>query len=146
MQKRKNSLFAILLMLSSSLIVGCDKREAEPTHSQGSNNPVSEAKPPEPKDDYKSVDPAVLSFELKGYYSRSVVGEGGIPKTVGGQVEELICEGKKIELVSNKFAEGFLETKEYGKIKIQFSTSLTSSGFSVWLTEKQKEALIKAFK
>lgn len=110
------------------------------------NNPVSKAKPSEPKDDYQPVDPGELSFELKGFYSRSVVGEGGIPKTVGGEVEELICEGKKIELVSNKFDGEFLETKQYGKIKIQFSSSLTSSGFSLWLTPKQKEALIKAFK
>jgi hypothetical protein len=95
--------------------------------------------------EYRPVDPAELSFELKGVYTRSAI-KNGIAQTVGGAVEELICEGKKVELVRNEFDGEFLETKQYGKIKIQFSSSLTSSGFSVWLTPQQKEALIKAFK
>ena len=96
-------------------------------------------------DEYTPVDPAELSFELKGYYGRSAI-KNGIVQTVGGAVEELICEGKKVELVRNEFDGEFLGTKQYGKIKIQFSNSLTSSGFSVWLTPQQKEAMIEAFK
>lgn len=92
-------------------------------------------------DEYKPVDPSELSFELRGYSSRSVIGEGGVPKTVGGSVEEFLCEGKKIELVSKSLNGEFLTTKDYGKIKVQFSSSLTSSGFTVFLTPKQKEAL-----
>jgi len=160
MKKRESCLIAIILMLFLSLIAGCDKKGGnETTQSQDMNKPTSETKAPEPNntkdssessaslmDEYQPIDPTELSFELKGYYSRSFVGEDGIPKTVGGKVEQLICEGKTIELVSNEFDGEFLETKQYGKIKIQFSSSLTSSGFIVWLTPKQKEVILRTFK
>ncbi len=89
---------------------------------------------------YEAVDPAELSFELRGYRSRSMVTAEG-PKTIGGAVQEFLCEGKSIELAKNDFEGEFLVTKDYGKVKIQFSPSLTSGGFSVWLTPKQKESL-----
>ena len=145
MKRRYFGLIVVVMCLS--LLAGCTKKkDAETTGSQDMKTADNETKIAESQNDYRPVDPNELSFELKGFYSRSVVGEGGVPKTVGGEVEELICEGKTIGLVSNEFDGEFLETKEYGKIKIQFSNSLMSSGFSVWLTPKQKESLIKAIK
>lgn len=92
---------------------------------------------------YERVDPAELDCVLDGLSVRAIVGK---PEGTEGEVQTLICEGKTIELVSTKLSGGFLETKEYGKIKIQMSNSISSGGFSLWLTPKQKDAIIKAVK
>jgi len=89
---------------------------------------------------YEQVDPMELSFSIKDFSHRSVIDEDG-GKPIGGNIGELTCSGKKIELISHEFEDGYILTKKYGKIKIRFSTSLTGEGFSLWITPSQKQAL-----
>ena len=97
-----------------------------------------------PKSKYEPIDPSELAFELRGYYMRGIVGsDGTVPS---GGFDEFLCEGQTLELESNEFQDGFILTKDYGKIKIRFSNSIHGDGFSIWLTAKQKAALKKALK
>jgi len=101
------------------------------------------ASEPAAADEYQAVDPLELSFQLLGVETQGVVGADGKIETVAGQVDQLLCGGQAIELVSNRFDGNFLQTTLYGKIKIMFSPSLLASDFSVWLTPQQKDAIGK---
>jgi hypothetical protein len=90
---------------------------------------------------YKKVSPSDLDFRLKASGYSGIVDPDGV-KPTGGTIVEFFCEGHVLELESNQFEGGFVSTKDYGKIKIRFPSSLTSGGsFTVWLTGKQKKAL-----
>ena len=89
---------------------------------------------------YEQVDPQVLSFTIKDFFHKSIIGKDG-SKPIGGEVGELTCNRKKIELLIHKFEDGYILTKKYGKIKIRFSSSLTGKSFTIWLTPSQKKAL-----
>ena len=94
----------------------------------------------EQEEQYQEVDPKELSFTIKDYHHRCVLDEDG-GKPIEGEIGTLICDGKSVELLSNKFEDGYIITKEFGKIKIRFSASLMRTGFSIWLTPSQKNAL-----
>ena len=38
---------------------------------------------------------------------------------LNGKIDGFVCEGKKVELVSTEVKDGWLETKEFGKIRLQ---------------------------
>jgi hypothetical protein len=97
-----------------------------------------QGQPPVDADKYEPADPSELSFSIKDMNYRT--GPDGETPT-SGNVGHFICEGHELQLAKQEFEDGFIVTKDYGKIKIRFSRSLFSSGFSVWLTAKQKEAL-----
>jgi len=93
---------------------------------------------------YEIVGPSELSFSIKDFYHKCVIDKDG-GKPVGGEIGELICNGQSIELANHRFEDGFISTRDYGRIKIRFSASLSEgSSFSIWLTAGQKEALTKA--
>ena len=94
---------------------------------------------------YEQVDPSELSFTIKDFYYDAIVDSPGVAKPIGREVGEFFCEGHKLELKSKQFEDGFIVTVDYGKIKIQFSSSLSGSSFALWLTHEQKKAL-KALK
>lgn len=89
---------------------------------------------------YEVVDPAELAFSIEDFYYDGVVTEEGMQPT-GGEVGTFTCEGQVLELETPEFVDGFIVTKDYGKIKILFTTSLSGGSFSVSLKPSQKEAL-----
>jgi hypothetical protein len=93
-------------------------------------------------EEYEEVNPSELSFVLRDYNYEGVVAAGGGVEPIGGHIGQFLCEGQPLELASDKFEDGFIITKHYGKVKVIFSASLMGESFSVYLTSKQKEALI----
>jgi len=93
-------------------------------------------------EDYNFVAPSELAFTLKDFHYDAAVGEGGTAKPIGGKIGTLLCNDKVIDLENNEFENGFITTKEYGKIKILFSSSLTETGMAIYLTNIQKKALL----
>jgi len=98
------------------------------------------AKPAAEQGNYELVEPQVLRFSLKGHKYESETTEEGI-KPTGGTVGAFSCEGQKIELASDKFEDGFIVTKYYGKIKIRFSQGMMGTFPNIFLTPGQKGAL-----
>ncbi len=97
---------------------------------------------------YQPVDPDELAFSFTWRHDQSRIQNGQIIGTGGIRIYELFCEGKEIELISDRLDGNFLETKHYGKIKFEhFGSPLSQEeGFVIWLTPKQKEVLTKIFK
>ena len=64
-------------------------------------------------------------------------------KPTSGKVGRFICEDQKIELASPNFEDGFILTRDYGKVKVRFGMSLSGTTFTIWMTPEQKKALMK---
>lgn len=94
------------------------------------------------REEYERVEPSDLSFAINDFHYDALVDSSGYATPIGGKVGEFLCEGQKLELNSEEFENGFIVTKDYGKIKIRFDSSLTGSpSFLLWLTPKHKVAL-----
>ncbi len=77
----------------------------------------------------------------------SVVGAVGKTEALGGSFNEFICEGKKVEVESNSILEGgHIETRDYGKIRVEFANSVSKASLSIWMTQKQKNKMLDALK
>jgi hypothetical protein len=92
-------------------------------------------------EDYVKVDLSELAFSFRCFGHQVVPAPEGA-KPIGGEVEEFTCEGRTLELASKHFEDGFIVTKEYGKIKVRFSFSPQGESFSLWLTPTQRKALL----
>jgi hypothetical protein len=90
-------------------------------------------------EEYTAVDPTELHCGLMGFSGGTEVGEGGV-RILGGKFDKLLCEGKEIAVVTNKVDGGFINTKEYGKIKV---TSGGFGGATVHLTPSQKKKVLE---
>lgn len=92
---------------------------------------------------YQLIDVTSARFRLVGqkYDANSERTDEGI-KPNGGTVGTFSCGGNKIELASDKFENGFIVTKEYGKIKIRFTEGMAGTLLSVFLTAEQKGQLL----
>lgn len=105
---------------------------------------------PSKREKYKPVHPNEIACALKDYNYDGIVAGGGAVKPIGGHIGEFHCGlgfdagSKRIELAANEFKEGGVATKEFGVIKVRFSSSLTSGGYMLMMTDVQKEK-IKAF-
>lgn len=93
-------------------------------------------------ENYKYIAPSELSFGLSDFsYTIAISLKGPIPvEPISGEITTFSCGGHKIELDSNKVENGFIVTKDYGKIKIRVGPS-DYGHFSIWLTPTQKKAL-----
>lgn len=90
-------------------------------------------------EDYKMLNPAEVNCQLRsgGRIELDVAGLLNADKT------ELLCEGKSVDLVDGKVEKGWLATKNFGKIKF---ASAGGSRINMFVTDKQKQMLLKAFK
>ncbi len=130
------SIFCLILLLV--VLSGCSAKE-EATEAAGT---MAEATPAETTiEEYVEVDPSELAFSMEDFYYEGMVTSEGMEPT-GGEVGKFLCEGQALELASNEFIDGFIVTKEYGKVKILFTTHISGSSFSVWLTPTQKKAML----
>lgn len=141
-------MFLILIVLSVSFFISI--KIHAPSHKTTTES--TDKTGAELTDTYEILNPSELSFTLKGFNQISSVDPNGNAKTIGGNVDELLCEGKNVELTKKSFEGEYLVTKDFSKIKIQFGKKINDSGlynpagFSVWLTQKQKEQFKKEYK
>lgn len=99
---------------------------------------------PTTEEKYELVSPSELTFGVEDFYYDGIVESGGMMKPTGGEIGKFTCEGRMLVLESNRFQDGFILTRDYDKIKIRFSSSLFGgTSFSIWLTPKQKTALME---
>jgi len=105
------------------------------------DEPVAVAQGEENDTEYHFVPPSELEFSIEDMHYNAMVGESGTAVPVGGEIGKLLCNGKPIELASKEFDDGHIVTKDFGRVKILFSSSLTQSGMAIYLTNKQKKAI-----
>lgn len=102
-----------------------------------------EAKPAAGDGGYELVDTQVLKFRLQGQSNYGDARDDDGIKPNGGKVGVFTCEGQKIELANEAFEDGFIVTKNYGKIKIRFTTTMLGIVLNVFCTAEQKGQLAK---
>ena len=128
---------------------GCRDATIHPTaqqeHGQGFFGPnriqagqATEARAGEDK--RLKLDPSEVSCILKAASYLRIITSAGYELTLD-DVEGLVCEGQSIDLESPPVKGAFLLTKDYGRIKLEFSGGF-STNFSLWVTPKQREALM----
>lgn len=91
--------------------------------------------------EYTLLDPEELQCSLEDYDYEAVIGEGGEAVLTGGNIGRFSCAGKEIPLRKAEFEDGFIVTQDFGRINIQGSSSLLSSGFALYVTDRQRAAL-----
>ena len=65
---------------------------------------------------------------------------GIVPMLDEGKIDQLYISKKNVPLVSKTIKNGFIQTKDYGKIRLLG----VQNPFDMWVTHKQKEKLLKA--
>lgn len=98
------------------------------------------------KDEDKSVpkyEDTKYNAKLKDYNYEAVVAGGGFAKPDAGNIGEFLIEDIKLTMKQKKFMSGAIETEELGKVRILFSSSLTTEGFIALLTDEQLKNLDK---
>lgn len=75
-----------------------------------------------------------------GFSGETTIGEGGKRVLKAGEFEKLIFEGKELSVLSKKIENGgFISTRDFGKIKIEFA------GWNIihmYLTPSQKKKFL----
>jgi len=102
-----------------------------------------EAKPAAAEGNYELVDSQVLKFRLQGQGNYGDTRDDDGIKPNGGKVGTFTCEGTKLELANEAFEDGFIVTKDYGKIKIRFTTTMLGIVLNVFITPEQKGKLAR---
>ena len=135
-------------------LFACSQQTETGMESQATSSPAatenSQSDGPEKALEYKPVDPKEIACALKDYNYDGVVAEGGGVEPIGGHIGEFHCGlgfdagSKIIDLSVNEFKDGGVVTKDFGIIRVRFSSSLTSGGYMLMMTDKQKEE-IKVF-
>ncbi len=94
-------------------------------------------------DNYQMLGPRDVRCGITNFTYDGVLEGSRMVKPISGKVGLFLCENQKIELASPNFEDGFILTRDYGKIKVRFGMSLSGTLFTLWMTPEQKEALIK---
>jgi hypothetical protein len=129
----------VLVSLAAYCPAGEEKKDAPPPAVA----PATPAAPAAADGNYELVDSVTLQFRIRGQqYEGSTRDDDGI-KPNGGRVGDFSCEGQKIELTSDKFEDGFIATKQYGKIKVRFTPTMLGEVLNVFVTPAQKQMLLR---
>ncbi len=94
-------------------------------------------------DNYQILGPRDVSCGITNFSYDGVMEGQRMVKPMSGKVGLFFCEKQKIELASPDFEDGFILTRDYGKVKVRFGMSLSGTLFTLWMTPEQKAALIK---
>jgi len=95
------------------------------------------------EDNYQPMGPRDVRCGITNFSYDGVMDGLRMVKPTSGKVGLFLCENQKIELASPNFEDGFILTRNYGKIKVRFGMSLSGTLFTLWMTPEQKEMLIK---
>ena len=149
------SLLAVLALLSGCTETGENSeppaQESQTPATQEQVSQTAAAPPPTvtaiAEQEYKPVHPPEIACAFKDYNYEGVVAEGGAVKPVGGSIGEFHCglgldaDSKKIDLAVNAFEDGGVVTEDFGIVQVRFSSSLTSDGYMLMMTDEQKEKI-----
>lgn len=94
-------------------------------------------------DNYQPMGPRDVRCGITNFSYDGVMEGPRMVKPMSGKVGLFLCENQKIELASPNFEDGFILTRDYGKIKVRFGMSLSGTLFTLWMTPEQKGALMK---
>ena len=75
-------------------------------------------------DDYSLVN---TSCVVDHYGYKGTIIAPGISEP-SGKIKKLECNGKVIEIKNNEMVNGLIDTKEYGKVKVHFSSNIVTVG------------------
>jgi hypothetical protein len=78
-----------------------------------------------------------LEAKLSGVYYEGTVQQGGLVKPTSGEVQQVTVGDLKVELANMDFSNSYLDTKEFGRIALFFSSSLTSERCILAVTDEQ---------
>ncbi len=95
------------------------------------------------EDNYQILGPRDVSCGITNFSYDGVMEGQRMVKPMSGKVGLFFCEKQKIELASPNFEDGFILTRDYGKVKVRFGMSLSGTLFTLWMTPEQKTALMK---
>ena len=114
-----------ILMIFSILLVlyGCNVKNEKKEQSVEKSETTS-IKNKNPLDEYVRI-PVECIVIHSGY--EGIVVSPGVSKPTGTLVE-LKCNGKIIETMDNKIIDGFIETKDFGKVAIRFNSMISTVG------------------
>jgi len=95
------------------------------------------------EDNYHMLGPQDVRCGITNFTYDGVMDGPRLVKPMSGKVGLFLCENQKIELASPNFEDGFILTRDYGKIKVRFAMSLSGTAFTLWMTPEQRRALLK---
>ncbi|HHH48320.1 MAG TPA: hypothetical protein ENK51_05470 [Gammaproteobacteria bacterium] len=95
------------------------------------------------EDDYQLLGPQDVRCGITNFTYDGVLDGPRLVKPMSGKVGLFLCENQKIELASPDFEDGFILTRDYGKIKVRFAMSLSGTTFTLWMTPEQRKAMLK---
>ena len=128
-----------ILVVTFGLVLGVSAQAAGASQSKGESTQVTEASAKEEK--RLKLDPSDVSCKLEGAsFLRTITSDGY--KVQVDDVKGLLCEGQSIDLERPSAKGDFLLTKDYGRIKLEFGGGTFSPTVSLWVTAKQREALM----
>ena len=94
-------------------------------------------------DNYQMLGPQDVRCGITHFTYDGVMDGPRWVKPMSGKVGLFLCENQKIELASPNFEDGFILTRDYGKVKVRFGMSLSGTTFTLWMTPEQRKALLK---
>jgi len=131
-----------------------DKAKANDEESKQSDSP--DATENTTAESYRVVSPSEMRFLIDGCNVSFDAGGPALafssitphqtgqpcPKMAQGTFESFSCNGVKIATTTNRFDEGFICTREFGKIKVTFNAGITPQ-YSVSITDRQRAELLR---
>ena len=104
------------VVLIALFLVGCGAPAA------GASNPGGQ---PAAADEYAL---APIDCIVSHSSWRGTVVSPGVTKPTSGTVTALECNGKDVELTSDTITDGYIETKDFGKVGIRFASQVQTVG------------------
>lgn len=92
-----------------------------------------------------------ISCQLQGVSYELMVGPGGRLVNTAGSVNKLLCAfagavSKDVPLSNKQINNGIITTNDFGNIRLDFTNSLTSNGFSMYMRSADQDKLVAFLK
>ncbi|MCY3023193.1 MAG: hypothetical protein NTW87_29805 [Planctomycetota bacterium] len=145
MRKTLSLVTGIVLALAAMWCPAAEEKKDAAADAKKEAAPEAKKDAPKPagaEGNYEMIEPQALKFRMQGQadYGNDRDDDGIKPNA--GKVGTFTCEGTKLELANEQFVDGFIVTKDYGKVKIRFTTTMIGTVLSVYLTPEQKARLL----
>jgi hypothetical protein len=84
-----------------------------------------------------------IAVELIQYNYLGIVAGDGLVKPQGGSIEKVLVAGKDVALTRHDFSEGYIHTKEFGRIEVLFGASVTGECVLLVATPDQVTQIVE---